>query len=66
LPQEIRSTGGGFFEVVVAAVDDGRNDRATLRPSPAIELEFAGAVRVRIPVLTSPELAAAVVRALVR
>jgi hypothetical protein len=36
--QEIRSTGGGFCEVVVAAIDYDRNDRATLRPSPAIEL----------------------------
>ena len=64
--QELRSTGGGFSEVVIAAVDDSGNDDAARRPAAAIEIEFAGAVRVRIAVLTPPELAAAVVRALRR
>src|SRR5271169_1559925 len=64
--QELCHAGGGFSEVVIAAIDDSGNDRAALRPGSAIEVEFAGAARVRIPALTSPELAAAVVRALRR
>jgi hypothetical protein len=52
--------------VVIAAVDDRGRDRAAPGPAPAIEIEFAGAARVRIPALTPPELAAAVVRALRR
>jgi transposase len=64
--QEIRSTGGGFSEVVVAAVDDSDNDYTARRPAAAIEIEFAGTVRVRIAALTPAELAAAVVRALRR
>ncbi len=64
--QELRSTGGGFSEVVVAGVDDGGNVYAARRPAAAIEIEFAGTARVYIPALTPPELAAAVVRALRR
>jgi transposase len=64
--QELCCTGGGFSEVVIAAIEDNRNDRAALRPASVIEVEFGGAVRVRIPALTPPELAAAVVRALRR
>jgi len=64
--QELCRAGGGFSEVVIAAIDDRGNDRAALRPASAIEVEFAGAARVRIPVLSPPELAAAVVRALRR
>ena len=64
--QELCRAGGGFSEVVIAAIDDRGNDRAALRPASAIEGEFAGAARVRIPVLSPPELAAAVVRALRR
>ena len=64
--QELRSTGGGFSEVVIAAVDDRSSDRAALGPAPAIEIEFADRARLRIAALTSPELAAAVVRALRR
>ena len=60
--QELRSTGGGFSEVVIAAVEDSGNDDAARRPAAAIEIEFAGAVRVRIAVLTPPELAAALRR----
>jgi len=51
---------------VLAAVDDRSSDRATLGPTPAIEIEFADRARLRIAALTPPELAAAVVRALVR
>ena len=64
--QELCRAGGGFSEVVIAAIDDRGNDRAALRPASAIEVEFAGAARVRIPVPSPPELAAAVVRALRR
>jgi transposase len=64
--QELRSAGGGFSEVVIAAVDNSGDDYAARRPAAAIEIEFAGAARVRIPALTPPELAAAVVRALRR
>jgi transposase len=62
--QQLRSTGGGFSEVVIAAVDDRSSDRAAL--GPAIEIEFADRARLRIAALTPPELAAAVVRALRR
>ena len=64
--QELGRTGNGFSQVVIAAMDDGGNDRAALDPAPAIEVECGGAGRLRIPALTPPELAAAVVRALVR
>jgi hypothetical protein len=46
-------------------VDDGGNDGAALDPTPVIEVQFGGlAARLRIPALTPPELAAALVRAL--
>jgi transposase len=64
--QEMCHADRGFAEVVIAAVDDGGHDRAALGPAPAIEIELAGTVRVRIAALTPPELAAAVVRALRR
>jgi transposase len=64
--QELRDAGSGFSQVVIAAMDEGGNDRAALDRAPAIEVEFAGTARLRIAALTPPELAAAVVRALVR
>ena len=64
--QELRSTGGGFAEVVIAGVDDRSSDRAALCPAPAIEIEFTDRVRLRIAALTPPELAVAVVTALRR
>jgi transposase len=64
--QELHRAGGGFCEVVVAAVDDRGSDRTALSPAPAIEIEFADRARLRIAALTPPELAAAVVRALRR
>jgi transposase len=63
---EICRADRGFAEVVIAAVDDGGQDRVPLGPAPAIEIELAGTVRLRIAALTPPELAAAVVRALRR
>ena len=44
---------------MIAALSEGGNDRAALDPSPMIEVEFAGAGRLRIPALTPPELARA-------
>jgi transposase len=64
--QAMRDAEHGFSEVVIAAVDDRSSDGAALGRAPAIEIEFADRARVRIPALTPPELAAAVVRALVR
>ena len=64
--QELGDAGSGFSQVVIAAMADGGNDRAALNSAPAIEVEFSGAARVRIPASTPPELAAAVVRALRR
>ena len=64
--QELGLAGNGFSQVVIAAMADGGNDCAALNPAPAIEVEFAGAARLRIPASTPPELAAAVVRALRR
>jgi transposase len=64
--QELGHVGSGFSQVVIAAMADGGNDRCALDPAPAIEIEFAGGARLRIPALTPPELAAAVVRALRR
>jgi transposase len=64
--QELVHVGSRFSQVVIAAMNEGANDRAALDPAPAIEVEFAGAARVRIAASTPPELAAAVVRALRR
>ena len=64
--QELGHAGSGFSQVVIATMDNGGNERAALDPAPAIEVEFTGAARLRIPALTPPELAAAVVRALRR
>jgi transposase len=64
--QELGHAGSGFAPIVIAAMDNGGNDCAALDPAPAIEVELVGAARLRIPALTPPELAAAVVRALRR
>jgi transposase len=64
--QELGHAGSGFSQVVIAAMADGGSDRAALDPTPPIKLEFADTARLRIPALTPPELAAAVVRALRR
>ena len=64
--QELGHAGSGFSQVVIAAMAEGGNDRAALNPAPTIEVEFGGAARVRIAASTPRELAAAVVRALVR
>jgi transposase len=52
--------GNGFAQVLIAPVRDGAGCPAT----PAIEIEFAGKARVRIPASIPTGLAAAVVKAL--
>ena len=57
--REIR-VGNGFAQALIAPVGDGAGCPAT----PAIEIEFAGKARVRIPASTPIGLAAPVVKAL--
>jgi transposase len=57
--REIR-VGSGFAPVLIAPVGDG----AECPAAPAIELEFAGKARLRIPASIPVGLAAAVVKAL--
>jgi hypothetical protein len=52
--------------VLIASESPAANIENGCRAEPAIELEFTGKVRVRIPVSVAPELAAAVVKALSR
>ena len=52
--------GDGFAQVLIAPVGDGAGCPAT----PAIEIEFAGKARMRIPASIPTGLAAAVVKAL--
>jgi transposase len=52
--------GQGFAQVMIAPAGDGVGCSA----SPAIEIEFAGKARMRIPASTPAGLAAAVVKAL--
>src|SRR6202035_2106345 len=60
--RDIRAAANGFAQVLVAPAGDG----VALPAVPAIEIEFAGNARVRIPASVSPALAAAVVEALER
>jgi transposase len=55
-----REVGNGFAQVLIAPVGDGAGCPATA----AIEIEFAGKARVRIPASIPTGLAAAVVKAL--
>jgi transposase len=65
--QELRAKPvSGFAPVLIATESPATNTEDDCRAAPAIELEFTGKVRVRIPVLVPPELAAAVVKALSR
>ena len=52
--------GNGFAQVLIAPLGDGAGCPGT----PAIEIEFAGKARVRIPASIPAGLAAAVVKAL--
>jgi transposase len=56
--RDLRAAANGFARVVVAPAGDG------ITAAPAIEIEFPGDARVRIPASVSPALAAAVVAAL--
>jgi transposase len=62
--QELRS-GGGFAAVVVTA-DGDCGPGIVPRSGEAVEIEFSGMARLRIPPSTPPGLAVAVVQALVR
>lgn len=67
--QEVRAAVAGFAPLLIAAPDNSTSNGADGRRfcgEPAIEVEFAGKVVVRIPGSIPAELAAAVVRALSR
>lgn len=59
--RDLRAAAGGFARVLVAP-----GDPLAVLPAPAIEIEFSGAARIRIPASVPPALAAAVVEALAR
>lgn len=67
--QEFRAAAAGFAQVLIApdesAATTDAND-ATSCTEPAIEVEFAGKARLRIPGSIPAALAAAVVKALTR
>ena len=60
--RDLRAAANGFAQVLVAPAGDG----LATPPVPAIEIDFAGNARVRIPASVSPALAAAVVEVLAR
>jgi transposase len=60
--RDLQAAANGFAQVLVAPAGDG----VAISPAPAIEIEFAGNARMRIPASVSPALAAAVVEALAR
>lgn len=59
--QELRSAGMGFSEVMVTPASSDKAVPSGL----AMEIEFGGNIRVRIPARTPKDLASAVVKALV-
>ena len=61
--RDLRAAANGFARVVVAPAGEGITAPPLI---PAIEIEFPGNARVRIPASVSPALAAAVVVALAR
>ena len=66
--KEFRGTANGFAQVLIAAPELPVSTAEPPRPAAqaAIEVEFAGKVRVRIPGSVPAELAAAIVKALSR
>ena len=60
--RDLRAAATGFAQVLVAPGSDG----VAIGPAPAIEIEFSGSARIRIPASMPPALAAAVVAALAR
>lgn len=61
--RDLRAAADGFARVVVAPAGDNVSAPPSIA---AIEIEFSGDARVRIPASVSPALAAAVVAALAR
>jgi transposase len=65
-----QAAANGFARVLVAPSRDEAEAEAVATPEPvpmqAIELEFAGSARLRIPASIPPALAAAVIEVLVR
>jgi transposase len=61
--RDLQAVANGFARVLVAPAGDGI---AAPPPMPAIEIEFSGHARARIPASVPPALAAAVVEALAR
>jgi transposase len=66
--KELGVVGNGFAPVLIAApeVPTARAEQPSSAAESAIEVDFAGKVRVRIPASVSAALAAAVVKALSR
>jgi transposase len=61
--RDLQAVANGFARLLVAPAGDGI---AAVPSMPAIEIEFAGQARARIPASVPPALAAAVVAALAR
>jgi transposase len=66
--RQLREAASGFAAVVVTSSENGVpvDPGAARVVAPAIEVEFVGTARVRIPASIPPALAAAVVRALAK
>src|ERR1051326_8212385 len=66
--QEFRAVADGFAQVLIAPPETTAMQAADggVCGGPAIEVEFAGRARVRIPAGSPAELAAAVIKALAR
>ena len=64
--QELRAVADGFAQVLIAPPDPTAAADGAISGEAAIEVEFAGKARVRIPGSIPPALAAAVVKALAR
>ena len=66
--KELGAVANGFAQVLIAGpeVPAATAEEPSSAAEPAIEVDFAGKVRVRIPGSVSAELAAAVVKALSR
>ena len=64
--KDFRAVTEGFAQVLIAPPEMSAVKAATVGGAPAIEVEFAGKMRVRIPGSVPADLAAAVVKALSR
>ena len=63
--REFGSAPGGFAEVIVAPVDHGVGEPRWRSGAPSIEVAFTGTSHVRIPASIPPDLATAVIKALI-